>query len=74
MNTMTILLSSFILSVTGLAIFIWSLRNRLFEASPAAARTIFSDGEIGRSDDPAATASQAAAQAARDAAPPLSSD
>ena len=42
MNTMTILLSSFILSVTGLAIFIWSLRNRLFEASPAAARTIFS--------------------------------
>lgn len=74
MNTMTILLSSFILSVTGLAIFIWSLRNRLFEASPAAARTIFSHGEIGRSDDPAATPGQAAAQVARDAAPPLSAD
>ena len=74
MNTMTILLSSFILSVTGLAIFIWSLRNRLFEASPAAARTIFSSGEIGRSDDPAATPGQAAAQVARDAAPPLSPD
>lgn len=74
MNTMTILLSSFILSVTGLAIFIWSLRNRLFEASPAAARTIFSDGEIGRSDHPAATPGQAAAQVARDTAAPLSPD
>jgi cytochrome c oxidase cbb3-type subunit 1 len=68
MNTTTILLSSFILSVTGLLVFIWSLRNRLFEPSPAAARTIFSEGEIGRSDDPAGTPAQNAAMGAIDAA------
>ncbi len=71
MNTVTILLSSFILSVTGLFVFIWSLRKRLFEPSPAAARTIFSEGEIGRGEDPAASASQAAALAAHDNAPAL---
>lgn len=74
MNTVTILLSSFILSVTGLFVFIWSLRKRLFEPHPAAARTIFSEGEIGRGDDPAATPSQAAALAARDDARTLDPD
>src|SRR5471032_2368609 len=58
MNTVTILLSSFILSITGLFIFIWSLRKRLFDNTAAAAYVIFSDGEIGRGEEPAATAAQ----------------
>jgi cytochrome c oxidase cbb3-type subunit 1 len=60
MNTVAILLASFILSVAGLFVFIWSLRRRLFEANPAAARSIFTDDEIGRGEDPAASVRQAA--------------
>jgi cytochrome c oxidase cbb3-type subunit 1 len=60
MDTVTILLSSFILSITGLFVFIWSLRKRLFDTTAAAANVIFSDGEIGRGEEPAATPSQRA--------------
>jgi len=60
MDTVTILLSAFILSLTGLFVFIWSLRRRLFDANPAAANVIFSPGEIGRAEDPSATPSQQA--------------
>ena len=60
MNTVTILLSSFILSITGLLVFIWSLRKRLFDTDAAAANVIFSTGEIGRGEEPAATAAQRA--------------
>jgi cytochrome c oxidase cbb3-type subunit 1 len=75
MDTVTILLSSFILSITGLFVFIWSLRKRLFDTTAAAANVIFSDGEIGRGEEPAATPSQRAGlreRVAGQAASPLS--
>ncbi|MYM22633.1 hypothetical protein GTP46_08240 [Duganella sp. FT135W] len=70
MDTVTILLSSFILSITGLLVFIWSLRKRLFDTSAAAAHVIFSPGEIGRGEEPSATAEQRAGLAQRVAADP----
>lgn len=60
METITILLFSFVLSVTGLFVFIWSLRKKLFDDNPAAANVIFSEGEIGRIEEPAATPAQRA--------------
>jgi cytochrome c oxidase cbb3-type subunit I len=60
MDTVTILLSSFVLSITGLFIFIWSLRKRLFDTDAAAAHVIFSSGEIGQGEEPSATALQRA--------------
>ncbi|MGB6054666.1 MAG: cbb3-type cytochrome c oxidase subunit I [Burkholderiaceae bacterium] len=60
MDTITILLFSFVLSVTGLFVFIWSLRKKLFDDNPDAARVIFSEGEIGTIEEPAATAVQRA--------------
>jgi len=60
MNTVTVLLLSFILSVTGLGIFIWSLRRNMFDDNPEAASVIFSTGEIGRVEDPSATSEQRA--------------
>jgi len=60
MDTVTILLSSFILSITGLFFFIWSLRKNLFDNHSAAADVIFSQGEIGRIEEPAADAAQRA--------------
>lgn len=65
MDTVSILLSSFILSITGLFVFIWSLRKRLFDATSAAANVIFSPGEIGRGEEPSATAAQRAGLAQR---------
>ncbi|NGZ87163.1 cbb3-type cytochrome c oxidase subunit I [Duganella aceris] len=65
MDTVTILLSSFVLSITGLFIFIWSLRKRLFDTSSAAATLIFSPGEIGRGEEPSATPAQLAGLAKR---------
>ncbi|RFP19404.1 MULTISPECIES: cbb3-type cytochrome c oxidase subunit I [unclassified Duganella] len=65
MDTVTILLSSFILSLTGLFVFIWSLRKRLFDTTSAAANVIFSPGEIGRGEEPSATAAQRAGLALR---------
>ncbi len=58
MNTITVLLLTFILSVTGLFIFIWSLRKHLFDDNPAAANVIFNEGEIGKVEEPAATIAQ----------------
>ncbi|HJV79628.1 cbb3-type cytochrome c oxidase subunit I [Noviherbaspirillum sp.] len=60
MDTATILLSSFVLSITGLFFFIWSLRRKLFDNNPAAAQVIFSPGEVGRIEEPAANAAQRA--------------
>lgn len=57
-SNVTVLLLAFILSVTGLFVFIWSLRNRLFDDNPAAANVIFSEGEIGVIEEPAATPAQ----------------
>src|SRR5690606_33263879 len=47
--------------VTGLFVFIWSLRKRLFDDNPAAANVIFLEGEIGKVEEPAATQAQHAA-------------
>lgn len=60
METITILLFSFVLSVTGLFVFIWSLRKKLLDDNPAAANVIFSEGEIGQVEEPAATSAQRA--------------
>lgn len=60
MNTVTVLLLTFILSVTGLGIFIWSLRRNMFDDNPEAAGVIFSTGEIGHVEDPSATPEQLA--------------
>ncbi|SFI32501.1 cytochrome c oxidase cbb3-type subunit 1 [Collimonas sp. OK307] len=60
MNTVAILLSAFTLSIVGLFVFIWSLRKRLFDPSPAAAKVIFSEGEIGTIEEPAASTKQRA--------------
>jgi len=54
MNPTALLLATFLLSVTGLFVFIWSLRKGLFNAESAGARTIFSAGEVGRPEDPSA--------------------
>jgi len=62
-DTVTLLLSSFILSVTGLLVFIWSLRKRLFDATSVAANVIFSAGEIGRGEEPALSPDQRAGMA-----------
>jgi cytochrome c oxidase cbb3-type subunit 1 len=61
MDTITVLLLAFIISVTGLFIFIWSLRHQMFDPNPAGARVIFSEGEIGHVEEPALTASGRAA-------------
>lgn len=60
MNTVTILLSSFSISIVGLFIFIWSLRRRLLDTNPAAAKVIFCAGEIGCIEEPAASSTQRA--------------
>lgn len=58
MSSVTVLLLSFVLSVTGLGIFIWSLRRNMFGNNFEAASVIFSTGEIGRVEDPSATSDQ----------------
>ncbi|HEY0844441.1 MAG TPA: cbb3-type cytochrome c oxidase subunit I [Noviherbaspirillum sp.] len=58
MDTLTILLSSFVISITGLFVFIWSLRKRFFDENPDAAGVIFGKGEIGHVEDPAASSEQ----------------
>jgi cytochrome c oxidase cbb3-type subunit 1 len=63
MDTVTILLSAFILSITGLFVFIWSLRKRMFDNDAAAAHVIFSTGEEGHGEEPAASPSQRASLA-----------
>lgn len=59
------LLGAFLLSIIGLAVFIWSSRKGLLVENPRAASVIFARGEIGRVDDPAlADAAQDSMQAA----------
>jgi cytochrome c oxidase cbb3-type subunit 1 len=43
-----------------LFVFIWSLRKKIFDSDPAAAKVIFSEGEIGRIEEPAASPAQRA--------------
>jgi cytochrome c oxidase cbb3-type subunit I len=55
MDTVVILLASFVISIAALMLFIWSLRKGLMDPDPAAAKVIFYPGELGRSEDPGAT-------------------
>jgi cytochrome c oxidase cbb3-type subunit 1 len=63
------LLGAFLLSIIGLFVFIWSLRQGLLVENPVAASVIFAKGEIGHTDDPAlAGEAQRSLQAAAHAA------
>lgn len=61
MNTVSILLSAFVLSIVALMFFVWSQRRGLLDDNPDAARVIFQPGEVGRAEDPAASGAQAKA-------------
>jgi cytochrome c oxidase cbb3-type subunit I len=61
MNTVSILLSAFVLSVVALMFFVWSQRRGLLDDNPDAAHVIFQPAELGRAEDPATTGPQAAA-------------
>lgn len=71
MNTASLLLSSFVLSITGLFVFIWSMRQRLWDPAAHAAQVIFAAGEIGHGEEPSASAAQrtALARSTPDTAP-----
>ena len=56
--TVGVLLGTFLLSIGALFVFIWSLSNGLFGDGTAAATEIFAPNELGRVEDPAATAAQ----------------
>jgi cytochrome c oxidase cbb3-type subunit 1 len=56
--TISILLGTFLLSIAALFVFIWSLSTGLFGDGTAAATEIFAVNELGRVEDPAATAVQ----------------
>jgi cytochrome c oxidase cbb3-type subunit 1 len=58
MNPTGLLLATFILSIVGLFAFIWSLRKGLFDAESSGAAAIFSQGEIGHAEEPAANMTQ----------------
>lgn len=69
MNPAAILLSAFVLSFVALVVFIWSQRTGLFDRNSRGAEVIFAAGEIGRTEEPAATATaQSALQGATNAA------
>ena len=56
--TVGVLLGTFVLSIAALFVFIWSLSNGLFGDGVAAATEIFAPNELGKVEDPAATAAQ----------------
>ena len=56
--TVGVLLGTFVLSVTALFLFIWSMSKGLFGDGGAAATEIFAPHELGTVEDPAATAAQ----------------
>lgn len=58
MNTAAILLSAFVLSFVALLAFVWSQRTGLFDRSSRGAEVIFAPREIGRIEEPAATAAE----------------
>src|SRR3546814_10911230 len=53
MSIPALLLSSFVIAVTALVFFIWSLRRGLLDPDPEAAKVIFAEGEIGTVEEPA---------------------
>src|SRR5258708_35419840 len=56
--TVSLLLSTFLLSVAALFAFIWSMAKGLFGDGTAAATQIFAPNELGTVEDPAATSAQ----------------
>src|SRR5258708_36736746 len=56
--TVSLLLSTFLLSVAALFAFIWSMSKGLFGDGTAAATQIFAPNELGTVEDPAATSAQ----------------
>jgi len=56
--TVSVLLGTFVLSIAALFVFIWSLSNGLFGDGFQAATEIFVPNELGKVEDPAATAAQ----------------
>jgi cytochrome c oxidase cbb3-type subunit 1 len=56
--TVIILLSTFVLSLAALFIFVWSMSKGLFGDGTLAATEIFAPNELGTVEDPAATAAQ----------------
>ena len=61
MDPITILLSAFILSVLALTVFIWSMRQGLFDREAEGAEVIFAPDEMGKVEDPAASGQARAA-------------
>jgi len=55
-STIAILLSAFLLSVIALLVFVWSQRSGLLDRNAGSAEVIFATGEIGRVEDPSASA------------------
>lgn len=55
MDTVTILLSAFALSVVALLVFIWTQGKGLFDQDADGAKIIFASNEIGRVEEPAVT-------------------
>jgi cytochrome c oxidase cbb3-type subunit I len=56
--TVGVLLGTFLMSIAALFLFIWSMAKGLFGDGAAAAQEIFAPGELGKVEDPAATAAQ----------------
>lgn len=56
MNISAILASTYIISILGLALFIWSLRKGGGQSRPDGGRVIFEPGEIGQIEEPSAEA------------------
>ena len=50
MNTLSILMSAFVLSLVGLGFFIWSQRSRLLSHDGDGSAVIFATGEIGHAE------------------------
>lgn len=68
MNISAILVSTYVISILGLFVFIWSLRKGGGQSRPNGGRVIFEPGEVGRIEDPAADSGERdALQAVSDA-------
>src|SRR5688572_7814133 len=54
MSISAILASTYIISILGLFVFIWSLRKGGGQSRPSGGRVIFEPGEVGHIEDPSA--------------------
>ncbi|WP_116812317.1 cbb3-type cytochrome c oxidase subunit I [Steroidobacter cummioxidans] len=58
MNISAILTSTYIISILGLLVFIWSLRKGGGQSRPTGGRVIFEPGEVGQIEEPSADAAK----------------